>query len=334
MVKANVDMILDVLRQKKSVSVGDLSRQLTLPKDDIMKSAEYLEEDGVIKIENKFPNTFLTFVKEPDIASSGVPLPMPPRPQPAQRPDLPAKPQGPSTAIGPPPMPPQNFQQPQLGQGLPPPPQSGQQGLPPPPVQAATVNIYTQQPISSQPMQQQTAPRFQESAPSQFPGNTFSASPMQQQNQIQSSQFSGSDSNIFRPAGQQQDKNPLDDGVTFDMAVPLPGSSPTMVVDQSATSPTSTFSTDTSSLLSQTKDFMYPSYVQTEMEKLDFHIDELNKKITNHEYKNMNVAYRDLYMMFHGSTGLSPNERYLVGEKINELFMRIKRIYLIEGVMA
>lgn len=64
MVKTNVDMILDTLRQRKSSTVNDLSRQLAIPQQDIQKSAEYLEEEGIVRIEYKFPNTVVTLVKD------------------------------------------------------------------------------------------------------------------------------------------------------------------------------------------------------------------------------------------------------------------------------
>ena len=64
MVKANVDKILDVLNQKNSVSISELSKTLKLKKEDIQKSAEYLEQDGVIKIEHKWPKVILTLTQQ------------------------------------------------------------------------------------------------------------------------------------------------------------------------------------------------------------------------------------------------------------------------------
>ena len=64
MVKANVDRILDILKEKKSVSINELAGKLSLPKTDVEKSAEYLEEDGVVKIDHKFPNTYVTLVEK------------------------------------------------------------------------------------------------------------------------------------------------------------------------------------------------------------------------------------------------------------------------------
>ena len=65
MVQANVDRILEVLRQKNTATVSELSRKLGLKSEDIEKSAEYLEEDGVIKLEHKFPSTYLHLVNDP-----------------------------------------------------------------------------------------------------------------------------------------------------------------------------------------------------------------------------------------------------------------------------
>jgi hypothetical protein len=78
---------------------------------------------------------------------------------------------------------------------------------------------------------------------------------------------------------------------------------------------------------------IFPSYIETTIEKIDFMVDFVNKKIVNHEYKDLNVIYRKIYNLLKEGEDLSPNERYLAGEKMNELFQRIRRIYLIEGVV-
>jgi hypothetical protein len=75
MVKANVDRILEVLRQKKSSSVGDLSSILKLKQDDVQKSAEYLEQDGKIRIEHKWPRVVLTLINENKSQETELPLP-------------------------------------------------------------------------------------------------------------------------------------------------------------------------------------------------------------------------------------------------------------------
>ena len=60
--KANVDRILEILRQKKSLNIKDLASQLGIKKEDAEKSAEYLEQDGVVRIEHRFPNTIVALV--------------------------------------------------------------------------------------------------------------------------------------------------------------------------------------------------------------------------------------------------------------------------------
>ena len=81
MVKANVDKILEYMADKKSVSVSELAKKLSLKKDDVMKSAEYLEQDGVVKLDRKFSKTVLTLAKEPE-GEKKEDMPQPPSPVP------------------------------------------------------------------------------------------------------------------------------------------------------------------------------------------------------------------------------------------------------------
>ena len=73
MVKANVDKIVDILKLKKSASINFLSKEMNVNKNDIEKSAEYLEQDGIVKIEHKFPNTIVTLIKEPEQKKEAIP---------------------------------------------------------------------------------------------------------------------------------------------------------------------------------------------------------------------------------------------------------------------
>ncbi|MEM2131522.1 MAG: hypothetical protein QXR96_03290, partial [Candidatus Woesearchaeota archaeon] len=76
-------------------------------------------------------------------------------------------------------------------------------------------------------------------------------------------------------------------------------------------------------------DISIPEYIEKDIEKIDFLIDFCNKKIDNYDYKDLNVFYRKAYKLFNESE-LSPNEKFLVKERLNELFNKIKRIYMIE----
>ena len=54
MLKTNVDEILELLRQNPSMSVQEIAEKLGMTPEIIQQSAEYMEEDGLIKIEYKF----------------------------------------------------------------------------------------------------------------------------------------------------------------------------------------------------------------------------------------------------------------------------------------
>jgi hypothetical protein len=80
----------------------------------------------------------------------------------------------------------------------------------------------------------------------------------------------------------------------------------------------------------QKKEYHFPEYVDSPLEKIEYLVEMAQDKIMTHDYQDLNVLYRRIYSLYADSEELSPNERYLIGQKINELFSRIKRIYLIE----
>jgi hypothetical protein len=121
------------------------------------------------------------------------------------------------------------------------------------------------------------------------------------------------------------DMNPLEVNPSFDLNAPLPEHVDDKPISISSMKPVLGYN-DEYKELSEAK---YPEYVSSDLDKLDFMIDEANKKIVNYQYKGLNVVYREIYN-FYRDAELSPNERYLMGNKVNELFQRMKRIYLLE----
>ena len=67
------------------------------------------------------------------------------------------------------------------------------------------------------------------------------------------------------------------------------------------------------------------------MDKMEYLIEQAHDKLTNNDYENINVLYRSIFAMYNDSEDLSPNERFIISDKIQDLFQRIKRVYLIEG---
>ena len=61
-------------------------------------------------------------------------------------------------------------------------------------------------------------------------------------------------------------------------------------------------------------------------------MEQTHDKLTNKDFQDINILYRAIYDKFTKSQDLSPNERHLLSEKIQDLFQRIKRLYLIEGI--
>jgi hypothetical protein len=117
------------------------------------------------------------------------------------------------------------------------------------------------------------------------------------------------------------DINPMDPNMSFDMNAPLPEHADPKPVLKPVLAYNDEFK--------ETTELNFPEYVSTDLDKLDFMIDEANKKISNYQYKGLNATYREIYNLYKDAE-LSPNERYLMGNKVNELFQRMKRIYLLE----
>ncbi|MBU0758053.1 MAG: hypothetical protein KKF44_08330, partial [Nanoarchaeota archaeon] len=63
MLKTNVDRIMELLKKTSSLSVASISKELKIKPDVIQKSAKFLEEEGLLKIEYKFMKPYLNLVK-------------------------------------------------------------------------------------------------------------------------------------------------------------------------------------------------------------------------------------------------------------------------------
>jgi hypothetical protein len=77
----------------------------------------------------------------------------------------------------------------------------------------------------------------------------------------------------------------------------------------------------------------FPSHIDKDMDKIEYLIGRLNSKINTRDYDGLNDFYRNIYNLYTGSEEISPNERYMISEKINEIFERIKNLYTVEEIV-
>ncbi len=332
MVKANVDKILDMLNQKKSISIKELSKALKLNKDDIQKSAEYLEQDGVVKIERKFPKTIVTLVKE---VKQSETMPMPPGAQEQPQQVAEKKPLESKPVQAPVQQPAQETAPVQPVQNL----QPGQPSplqVPPKPAEKTKIEV------SSTPVQKTEQPELPKNDPlsQSMQDLNMSVPPKLEQKSVEDPMkpMELQPGSSQKPVLQQDtespkleiaqnkvqpnfDQDPLSqDAPNFNLATPFP-------------------STEKKPVLSYTDQFKanidvkFPDYVKTEAEKIDYLIENINNKFANQDYKNLNVMYRKVYEIHQNSNNLSTNEKYLLGEKLNDLFDKIKQIYLVREVV-
>jgi hypothetical protein len=303
MVKANVDRILELLSEKKSLSTSDLSRLLSISGEDVLKSAEYLEQDGAVKIERKFPRTVVTLLKSsippPPLASLPLPLPsaaklpIPPAPQSFTSPNI-STPPSPILPIPPAP----NQQQSNIPAPLNQPPLPLGSDI----LKRPEVNTLNNAPTTSTPFE---APKLNLS----FDRETFKVPDVSIKTTTSSTRL-------------LIDENPLEQQAHFTLDAPTPTGEPI-----------------TKPVFSYTKEFnsnvrtSYPSYIKTDMERVDFMLEEVEDKIMKREFNDLNVYYRNIYNLFKRSDNLTPNERYLLSEKINDIFDKIKNVYAYEGAI-
>ncbi len=64
MLKTNVDKILELLKQKKSLAVADIATAIGTSPENVQKTGEYLEEEGILKIEYKFMKPYLSLLEK------------------------------------------------------------------------------------------------------------------------------------------------------------------------------------------------------------------------------------------------------------------------------
>lgn len=424
MVKANVDKILEELNNKKTASVSQLASSLKIKKDAVMKSAEYLEQDGVIKIDHKWPKTILTLVKDspkkadlppppPINAQAGLQMSSPP---PLQSPNQQPEPIENTQQVPVQNPAPKNLSQPPKAQDMPQPPPlqdraqqsaSQQQGpqppqLPPTPamqkniqpehvntVQPAVPQMPQQNPTQQQPLQPpQSQPKTvvsesNQAQPAQRPelpkppkpqslvqGKVGLPQPPKAQSMQplpdKQDQKQPAEGNIFQknqafnyaekplheilkkkdqtelfntpeqdfsqfseqPA-EPVDEDPLNPNAPkFNLATPDPGNNE---------SPSSFFLNKSMQEMHNRKPspakVNIPAGMSKDIDKIEFLIRKLISKLDSRDYSQLNDLYRKLWNLYSSSEQISENERYLLSDKINEVFDRIKHTYTIETVV-
>jgi hypothetical protein len=289
MVKANVDKILDVLRTKKTASLAELSKELLLSKEDLQKSAEYLEEDGVVKIEHKFPNVMVTMIKDPDMGSPALPVD-------------------------------NNSELKNI----------------PSPKEMPAVNLRVAQPPlfhpeESKPSFETRAQPVQPAYPGQSQVFTIQQETVHEPPPIAEKKpdiVIRSERTIFEN-GEQED--PLEQKKPgFNLAAPSPDDKVSIRQERMGESgQTLSYSGEFAPKI----EISFPKYVESKVDRIEYMVDMIHSKITKHEYKDLNVLYRQAYDLYKEAENLSPNERYLLGERLNDVFRRLKRIYLLESVV-
>lgn len=369
---ANVDRILEILRQKKSTSISSLSKSLNLKKEDIQKSAEYLEQDGIIKIEHKWPQVVLTLSKDNNQELAGQqPLPPPPlnEPQPVQRQQqksMPIPPQNQITSKTPSFQPVSKIQEPQINKSqsqnslnnskpitsIQPPHQIQQQKpMPVPPLNEDLLQSPTSQP-SLNPLTQEQQSQVSQPSPNVNPIFSTPVSkhqnlpppPIPKNKSFQSSTINYAEQpmheilkskqeevvepnfNSFNTQEDNQEDDPLNPNKPhFNLDVPSPGDEETKFLSEQI--PIFSNSTEFSSTTIDV-----PSNLGNDMEKIEFLLNKLLQQINNHEYNEINDVYRKVHSIYMESENISPNERYLISQKINDMFERIKHLYTIEEI--
>ena len=328
MVKGNVDKVLDYLRTKKTATVGELSKQLHIPKENLMQSTQYMEQDGVVKVDHKFPNTYVTLIKDPEQNNTSQQPPSPPQqpPSPQMNQTNQFKQAGPQSFNQQSPTPPGQFNQqnpPQLTQQNPP----GTQGQF---NQAGPQSFNQQQPAPTGQFNQQNPPGMQQpfnqqnqpssGAPQNGPQQPMYGPNTMQQPPVQDSQI--------RP----QNQDPLNERPDFSMEAPSPmgNTSPHNEIRGYEDIKSSLHYSDD---YRPHKEYVFPDYAESDLDKMEFLMDVVNNKITNHEYDNLNVLYRKIFNIYESTEDLSSNERHIISRKIGDLFNRIKRTYMIENVV-
>ena len=72
--------------------------------------------------------------------------------------------------------------------------------------------------------------------------------------------------------------------------------------------------------------------IKNDSDKVDFLIEQLDKKMNNHNFNDLNISYRQLHDFYKNCNHLTSNERIIYSEKINDIFDRIRNIIVIEEI--
>lgn len=331
MVKANVDKIIDSLKVNKTMSVNDLSKNIGLNKHDIEKSAEYLEQDGIIKIEHKFPHTMFTLLKDPETKSTETVAAPPVPSQPVHSAQISQENSIANPHIQMPTVQP-NFTQSQ-GATMPLPPpvttQHNQQGMqqsynPSIP----SINVSNPNSGIKDPQIIEFDPEGMNNKNGVFDKQPFLTKNNEDMGPLNSFQTTSNENiqaslSVMGKENVDMTHDPLNpEKPKFTLAAPMP--------QEVKHEPVLNYSQE---FVAKPKDeIIFPEYVKTDVDKIDYFVEKLNEKITKHQNDNINIEYRKLYDLFKNSNSLSPNERYVFSEKINELFDRIRTLYIIEEI--
>ncbi len=316
MVKANVDKILDMLSEKKSLSTGELSRTLKIKEEDILKSAEYLEQDGVVKIERKWPRTIITLTQQKSMQTAVPPPPiapstkpgMPPPPklmtQPVQQSsdikitENSANPTQPSSNMIS--MPSQNIEMIKLPQ-----PQNNV--------------LKADMPLDNTKITLDTPKLNEISLPSQ--PITLDKTLFDVKREEPNILMTSSEENLKLAKTVMVSADPLEETPHFDMKPPTPDDGQSLKKQISEAE---------YEFKAESKEIEFPSYIRTDAERISFILEQLNQKLNSRDYYEINSYYRNVFNVYNDSSALGPNEKFALGQKIEEIFERIKNIYLLE----
>jgi uncharacterized FlaG/YvyC family protein len=331
MVNGNVDKITNFLREKKTSTPGDISKALALPKKEIQSSLDQLAKEGKIKLDKKLTGVKVSLM---DASPAIVPLPpqapqiIPEPPKPVQSnqpqsipPSLPDKatpsqpplPDKPALEIPPPtqsPFPDKPIEAPPLpSQPLPDKP-IGEAPPPAPNAPDQKVMIGTPNKVAKSEKPEPTVPEMKK--PDDYPF-LLGDNKQQEIKEVKP-----------RPVENKPtlDHNPLEShSPRFDMAAPDPE-----MEGPISLKPVETYSGD-----DKDKVETYPEEVRTSVDKIEFLMDKLEEKLRTSDYKDLNLVYRKIHKIYQESDELSPNERHILVKRINELFDRVKTIYLMDS---
>ncbi|MEK6917215.1 MAG: hypothetical protein AABW92_05735 [Nanoarchaeota archaeon] len=301
MVKANVDRILEILREKKVISMKSLAAELGIKKEDAEKSAEYLERDGLVKIQHKFPNTMVSLAKDNSFGNTDDSIVPPPEMHKVHKKEL--APKQPlfnkkeekpmqKQPIEPLPLPinipaQDNFTRPDT-RSYPQP-----KIVQPAPVVEKPKAIQSVQPVK---------PVWPEKPPTkkvEWPEDT------RPKNQVEFNPFS--QPKQYSPVRKEIDENPLEpDKPDFDLSAPTPDGKHHV----------------------HFRSYDFPLDIKTDIDRINFLLDKINENISKNKYDSLNEIYRLVYDTYSNSTSMSQEERYSVGDKIESAFERIKEIYI------